>query len=338
MVAQIDLVYAGTRPRKALGRLLAWSLLEGRPLTTRGQWINPLVLGLHRRASRKPGRLEEPPIFITGTGRSGTTVLGVVMSLHADLLFLNEPKAMWSILCQREDLVGSYHNGPSRWRLTAEDARAARGSLAAIYNQALTLAGGRRVLDKYPELLFRRDYVRSLAPGARFLFLMRHGADVCGSVAEWSRRKAVRTGSERHDWWGRDGRKWHLLVNQLVPGHADLAPHAAWLAECRDDADRAAVEWIVSMREGQAAMDASEPDVLPVRYEQLVADPEQALNEILDFCGLPPDTAVLDYARKVLRPVPDRGPVGLDRRLVAPMRRTLRALGYDGDERVQPRQ
>ena len=96
MPAQIDRRYVRASPFKACGRLVSWSLFEGRPLTTRGRWINPLVFALYGIQRRLPQlHRVERPIFIVGTGRSGTTVLGTVLSLHRELGFLNEPKALW---------------------------------------------------------------------------------------------------------------------------------------------------------------------------------------------------------------------------------------------------
>ena len=51
MIAQINPNYIKTRPMKALTRLMSYALFEGRPVTTKGRWINPLVLSLLKTVS-----------------------------------------------------------------------------------------------------------------------------------------------------------------------------------------------------------------------------------------------------------------------------------------------
>ena len=213
MVAQIDATFAKARPWKVWPRLLAYVLFEGRPLTTRGRWINPLVFAGYRLWSAWPLRDREVrSIFILGVGRSGTTVLGTILALHRDVGYLNEPKALWHAALGDDDLIGSYSDRPGRYRMTRSDAGARPvRRLHHYYRAFLWLSGSRRVVDKYPELLFRTDLIDAAFPGARKILLLRNGADTCQSIAAWS----ARLGSDRCDWWGHNRRKWHLLVEQL---------------------------------------------------------------------------------------------------------------------------
>ncbi|MGD1917863.1 MAG: sulfotransferase, partial [Pleurocapsa sp.] len=88
MVAQIDNLYIKTSLSKTLSRLLSYGLFEGRPLTTKGQWINPLIFKLFAIAKKLPQlKKVRKPIFVIGTGRSGTTILGVVLSMHKQIGF-----------------------------------------------------------------------------------------------------------------------------------------------------------------------------------------------------------------------------------------------------------
>jgi len=94
MVAQLDKEYVELSKERALKRFLSYLFFEGRPHTTKGQWFNPVVFALLRLLAKLPGdKSLNKPVFITGLGRSGTTVLGLIMSVHKDLGYLNEPKA-----------------------------------------------------------------------------------------------------------------------------------------------------------------------------------------------------------------------------------------------------
>ena len=88
MIAQINPLYIKTRPTKVLTRLISYAFFEGRPVTTKGRWINPLVFSILKE-KRSPQTIVntnplKKPIFILGTGRSGTTILGIVLSMHRE--------------------------------------------------------------------------------------------------------------------------------------------------------------------------------------------------------------------------------------------------------------
>ncbi|MBR3371620.1 MAG: sulfotransferase [Rhodobacteraceae bacterium] len=336
MPAQLDKTFLRAHPGKAVGRLLAWALLEGRPLTTRGRWINPVVFALYRLAGRvRFGVPVADPILIIGTGRSGTTFLGTVLGAHPQALFLNEPKAMWHHAHGGEDVIGSYTTAPARFRLDASDATPdiAR-SLGRIYAWALWVTRAQRIVDKYPELVFRMPFVRTLFPGARFVCIQRDGVDTVLSVTSWSRRKGMERGGHVEDWWGLDDRKWQLMVAELVAQDPDLAPLREMLAACHDHRDRAAVEWILATR--AAALTA--PDLLTIRYEDLCAAPQQVLGSIQHFAGLSPSDAPASYAVHVMEQAPPRGTLELMPELVDAFCATLDQAGYpESAERVRPR-
>lgn len=330
MIAQIDKLYTKIGLSRVLPRIMSYLLFEGRPLTTKGRWINPLVFGLYAAVKKLPIlKAVTQPIYIVGTGRSGTTILGVVLSMHKDVGFLNEPKALWHSVYPYEDLIGSYTNEPARYRMDEKHVTATiSNDLIKMYAAYMRLTGAHRVVDKYPELIFRSDFVRCIFPDARFIFLARNGWDTCVSINRWSQRLGTTDGSVVHDWWGKDDRKWSYLVDQLVPEHEDLAPHRSSIRHFDNHLDRAAVEWIVSMREG-LRVSADNPDnVLRVDYEKLTADPRAWLERILRFCELPEDKRCLEYGCKTLRPVSPRKHFDMNPLIIEPFMETQTRLGY----------
>lgn len=331
MPAQIDSQYIKTRPTRLWARLVSYALFEGRPLTTKGQWLNPLVFagfGLWRRLPQL--KKARAPVMILGAGRSGTTILGILLSIHRDVGFLNEPKALWhTALGGGEDLIGSYDRGPASYRLTAAHAHeTTRRTMNRIYGAYLAVTGTRRVVDKYPELIFRMPFVQAIFPDAKFVFIARNGWDTCGSIQGWSSRLGTQTGGETHDWWGADDRKWHLLVDQILPEHPDLAPHAAQIRDWTAQNQRAIVEWIVTMREGQTLAAAHPAAVLHIRYEDLCATPRDTIAKVAAFADLPDDDTLLSYAEAKLEIVPQKPPFPLEPCLEAPFAQTMQQLGY----------
>ncbi|MEP3052149.1 MAG: sulfotransferase [Erythrobacter sp.] len=285
---------------------MSYAFFEGRPLTTRGRWINP-VIRAHTNLLRRLPQLKpvKAPAYILGTGRSGTTILGIVLSMHREVGFLNEPKLLWAALHPGEDLIGSYNRNHASYRLDAADAsphlvRAAH----RIFGGFLAASGTCKIVDKYPELIFRPGFVKAIFPDARFLFLSRSGHATCASIEGWSKRLGVEDNGETHDWWGANDRKWILLIDQIVSEHADLAAYRDQFSKL-DHTGRAAIEWIVTMREGLRLLDQRGEATLHVPYEALCAEPENWAVKLQNFLGLDRDPVFERYASDTLS-IPQR--------------------------------
>jgi hypothetical protein len=310
---------------------MSYLFFEGRPLTTRGRWINPLVAAHFALEKRLPQlRRVEQPLFILGTGRSGTTILGLLLSMHRDVGFLNEPKALWHSVNPVDDLIGGYSDTPGKYRLNEADVTEELRSRAhKLYGAYIAFTFTTRVVDKYPEMIFRVPFLKAIFPDARFLLLVRNGFDTCHSVSAWSDRLGTLVDGETHDWWGIDRRKWKLLVDQLIPEHSDLAPYAREMRGWTNHIDMAALEWILSMREGQRILGEYPDDVLEVKYEELCSNPRETLRSILTFGELDRnDNKLFDYAEKVLRPAMSRDAVPLHSSIKAAFGDMMRIHGY----------
>ena len=256
-------------------------MFEGRPLTTRGRWWNPVVFRNLRLAARGKGGKVDRPVFIVGMGRSGTTLLGRVLAAHPHVGFLNEPKAMWHVIRDDEDVIGSYPKLPGRLYLDRADAGDAVARRAhSLYAWYLTASRSRRLVDKYPELIFRHEFVRAIFPDARFLIAIREPFAALESVARWS----VSHERDGVDWWGLDDLKWRILWSEGVagrPANSDLAELG--LSAEEDGRVRAAVEWLVTAREAIELMDR-DPAASPVLHERLAGEPRAETRRILRAC------------------------------------------------------
>lgn len=330
MVAQVDSCYFKTRPTKLASRLVSYALFEGRPLTTRGQWINPLLFAHFALEKRLPQlKKVEQPVFILGTGRSGTTILGVVLSMHRKVGFLNEPKAMWHAIYPDEDVIGSYSRGPARYRLNAADVDAGvKHNAHRLFGAYLATIFSKRLVDKYPELIFRVPFVREIFPDAKFIFLVRNGWDTCASIDKWSARCGEQQNGEIHDWWGVNQRKWKLMLKELIEPDPYFANVKAAATDFENHTDMAALEWVVTMREGLRRMRENEGCIHQVRYEDLVAEPRTTLRAIADFAGLSEDETWLRYGESVLRPAPQHAEFDMHPTLRPLFDETMQALGY----------
>lgn len=332
MIAQLNKNYIKTRPMKALTRLISYAFFEGRPATTKGRWINPFVLSFLKgiSLSKKQFKPVKQPIFILGIGRSGTTILGMVLSMHQDVGYLNEPKAIWHLIHPKEDVIGSYRQGEGLYRLTSEDANKDMCHQAnQIFGAYLTSTFSRRLVDKYPELIFRVDFVKSLFPDARFIFLIRNGWDTCHSIASWSERNGIYNNDETHDWWGVNNRKWELLVEQLVYTDTDLQEVGTEISNFNQHLEKAVVEWVVTMREGLSLLESGSDSIYTVRFEELTSNPDDVLSKLCDFCDLHLDTTFLEYARNTLHPIPPREQFDLHHSIAPIFHDTMAKLEYN---------
>lgn len=327
MVAQLDRTFIGLSKRKTITRLISYLLYEGRPLTTRGRWINPLLrMVFSLQVSRRPSRQVRSPVYIVGMGRSGTTVLGTTLAMHHDVGFLNEPKAMWSFVYPEEDLIGSYRLAPGRYVLDERNVSdRVREKTIRLFGAYLKYTNSARLLDKYPEMIFRTEFIQSIFPDARFIFLHRNGWDACRSIDSWSERKGVTLDGQRHDWWGLEDRKWRLLCEQIVAEDAVLGKHAGEIGAYVDQRHRAAVEWIVTMKRGLSL--SGQDAVLRLRYEDYVSSPSER-EQVLAFCGLGPDDNYRHYCSAVLEKQDTAPAFSLPEEIEGEFLRIMGFLGY----------
>lgn len=326
MVAQIDRDYVRVTRSRAFVRLASYGLFEGRPPTTRGRFLNRLVFAqLKAASSHWAAHAVRQPVFVVGIGRSGTTLLGRLLSTHRQVGFLNEPRAMWQLILPEHDVSGFYGD-TGRYLLTADDASDEVCETArSLYSWYAASTRSSRVVDKYPELIYRIPFVRQLFSDALFVAIVRAPGATVRSIGTWSEQH----GTGGADWWGVRNVKWSNMQKELVPRHPDIESLLQMRIQATDE-DRATVEWVLGMREVAQARDAGLLASF-VRYEDLVAQPDQVLRRVLSELDLPLDQRVLTYAKGVITPTP----TSLTRESLTqfgvwaePVAETARALGY----------
>jgi len=285
----------------------------------------------------------QTPVVIVGVGRSGSTLLHRLLSLH--------PRVAWISGVANRVRPGSPANhlimtaasipglaGPIRRRLRPSEhysfwERIAPGfstpdrdlgaadldpAVAAAAPRLIRSAATRRrstlvlKVTGWPRI----GYLDALLDHPRFIHLVRDGRAVATSLLgqEW--------------WWGHRWReRWQL---------GDLPPDvtAAWEASGRSPFVLAAIQWRVQTLAADDALSGIDTDrFTEVRYEDLCADVPGVVGRLLAFCGLTDDPATSRaLAREIIRPASEtwRGVVD-DRDLsagTAVMEGQLRRYGY----------
>ena len=330
MIAQLDSHYIKTRPYKAYSRIISHLLFQGRYVTTGHRWLNNFILAELKLLSHLPQmKAVEKPIFIIGTGRSGSTILGKVLSMHKDIGFLNEPKALWYIVDPKDDVNGHFGKGEAKYRFDQNDV-SDRSLEAAhhLFGNYLTLTCSKRVLDKNPEIIFRIHYIKALFPDAKFIFLVRNGWDTIHSIVRWSQENMQFISNEQQDWWGVDRRKWDFMVEQLVSSEPLFANSYTEICKLDRQDDMAAVEWVITMQEGLKYLSGYEDSVYLLRYEMLTSSPVKALQDLCEFCELPEDKTFLNYSKSILTPNLSKSSISLHPAVKNAFIETMLQLGY----------
>lgn len=223
---------------------------------------------------------EEAPFFIVGSGRSGTTLLRLILCAHsrihiphethfiADLvreLPLTEPLNPPQLARALDLITGprrAYNDWPRMeiptgefrdWALALEEPKLA-DVIALLYRDHLRRQRKTRWGDKTPDHVHIMPELLTLFPGAKFIHMIRDGRDVAISYieADWERYY------ERDFEWTRAMRRRREYRS---------SPYAA--------------------------------QILDVGYERLVLEPEATVRRICAFLGETFEPAMLDWQRSI---------------------------------------
>lgn len=204
------------------------------------------------------------PIVIGGCGRSGTTLLRVVLDSHSNLccgpesnLFLVGKTHAFNL----DELAFKFDFSAPR----VVDIERASASLAEFIDRffaAYAIARGRpRWCEKTPKNVTVLEFIFAHFPKAKFLHVIRDGRDVACSLRTHPRHQVV------------DGK--------LVPLHT------------RNPWELGVSRWVDDVRAGRAHR--ADPRYREIRYEEVIARPEPTLRALFEFIGEPWDQRVLEF-------------------------------------------
>ena len=277
------------------------------------------------------------PIFIIGSPRSGTTLLGKLLAAHPDLAYAEEPRLVWR---QGNDGRSDY--------LRPEHARpgVVRG-IHDTFDRLVERGGKTRLLEKTPSNALRLDFMRTVYPDGVFVHVLRNAYDAVLSIRTYSqqhrtgvpkaaalkRLKEIRPGQIPH--YAREAAARVLPQKLNVFGRRPAwGPRLPGMDRLTDELDPlalASLQWRGCVEAAcQAGRAFPAGQYLEVRLEDLSAD---LLQRVTDFCGLSDSEEVAAAFRKHFRPADPTGrrsaadPTDLEtiRRWTEP---TLAWLGY----------
>lgn len=222
------------------------------------------------------GDVPKPPIFILGVPRSGTTLLRTILDSHPAIAcgpetpWLGGPQAR-SVReltrSLREDPLGYTANFGGDGTVVAAGMRKLVDHLLGDYARR---RGKARWAEKTPDNVLCVEFLLSLFPDGRFVYLTRDGMDVAVSTSVVPpERRGI---SEWHE-------KNLSLGSGLAVANSPLTALLRWRHWNR------MVERALSARRH-----------FRLSYERLVSEPEPTLRELMEFVGEPYDPGMLEYA------------------------------------------
>ena len=230
------------------------------------------------------GSSRSEPFFIVGSGRSGSTMLRMMLSADSQVCI---PPETWFIrsLVSELPLGGPLDEaqvnravdiitGHRRWsdlELSSEiftpftsSPASLRDLVDCVYDTLLDREGKTILGDKTPPYIDILPELAKLYPGARFIYLLRDGRDATYSffTKKWKGR-----------WLYQHTYEWRNAVRKY---------------------------------EGYCRLPELSSRVLEVRYEDLILDTDDTLHQIHKFLGLPYSEAALNWQEHVKDKVPGR--------------------------------
>lgn len=202
------------------------------------------------------------PIVLGGCGRSGTTVLRMILDSHPAICCGPESNVFRRSTLDPDELALKFDLDPGQVRAIHESAGSRPAFIEAFAALCMERAGKRRWAEKTPRNIRRLDVIFRYFPRTRFIHMLRDGRDVACSLRTHPRHKVV---------------------------NGDLVPLDTWkpIAGCarrwREDIERSRPYW-------------SDPRFLTLRYEELVREPRPVLERLMAFVGEGWDDRLLEHA------------------------------------------
>lgn len=222
--------------------------------------------------------------YVVGCGRSGTTILGKMLSAHPRIEYFFEPWHLWRVVDNRTDTAHLF--GPTDAQILMRPDMWTANAHRRFRRLFLESVPPRKKLslEKTPHNAMRIGYLEVLSPRAKYIHIVRDGVEVVSSIAWLAETNFYKLGFRKtfNQWWGDDDSKWNALErNGMAAGYF---PDEVPLLD--GQAGRAAYEWVVSLGEVDRQRDALGDRLHELRFPDLVESPPKAPSRVCDFLGL----------------------------------------------------
>ena len=248
--------------------------------------------------------MKDPPVFLIGTHRSGTTWLGSLLGKAPGFAYWVEPRQVWT--------YKNWHKPDDV--LTAEDATdKIKRHIRTRFSKYTDLQGASRFCEKTPSNCLRIPFIYEVFPEGKFILLIRDGRAVYRSTdeiqskgANWNRiRERIRESSikELPAYFDRVHWVWQKLTNKRLDYWGVRPPGWKGWLQNYSPAQIIALQWATSILVASDRLsDLPEASHITIKYEQLVEDPARQLDKICDFVGIENREVFIERGVESVRP------------------------------------
>jgi len=211
--------------------------------------------------------MSKPPIFIGGAGRSGTTLVRVILDSHPNIACGPELKLIPMISNLWLNVRNNYGKQLAEYSLTPEDVNGIFQNMIVEFTENYRkLHEKQRIAEKSPNNVLFFQHLHHIFPESPLIQIIRDGRDVICSL---------------------------LTMNWIDPATGKPIDYTR-------DARRAAQYWVSCVKAGREAakIPGAEKRYLEIKYEDIISDTEPTLKRLFEFIDEPWDPAVLKFHEK----------------------------------------
>ena len=204
------------------------------------------------------------PVIIGGSPRSGTTLIRVILDSHKNIFIGPETGLLYTNLLNKSKLANISKQldvSPEKIKSLVKESKSNLHFIDSLLTNLQHEAGKLRWGEKSPRNVTVIKRIFRYFPNSRFIHIIRDGRDVACSLRHFPKHKVV------------EGEFIKLDTNNPI--------------------DQCISTWVKNVRIGIKWR--GDPRYLEIKYEDLVSEPRQTMETVLDFLCEPWDDTVLNY-------------------------------------------
>lgn len=247
------------------------------------------------------------PILVTGSPRSGKTLVAWILARAAGLTHVSEPLSAWAL--------GAAARSDDR-RMPEEATPEVIAKIRKALARELALAGGGRYVDDLSYHALRVGFAHQVLPDARMIHVIQDGYFAIPSIVRgWTYQEPLGR-SLRRRWRGLNLETFPRLAMRGIINHWEAkvkgrrrawGPQPPGLAEFAREhpspVEIAALQWKGIVETALSDMEALPAGrALTVRLEDLMANPSAVVAKLADFCEIDDLGGMEQGAREILDP------------------------------------
>lgn len=242
------------------------------------------------------------PVFIIGGVRSGTSILGDILSQQHDVAYWLEPKYIWKYrkATAKNDIRDASDATPH-----------IKNYIRARFHKYMEAHGGHRFMEKTPSNVFRVSFIHEIFPNGLFIQLIRNGHDtILSTYKKWTSpidRTAVTRRIRSNEIPLADLPHYGAATMRDVIGRT-LLPKVGFIWGQQFEGikeyrathtimETCAMQWVTAMQHtDEDLQQVPEAQKFQIRYEDFVTEPERVLAPLLDFLEYKDQTKIIEFA------------------------------------------